>query len=85
MAFGVLMALREMGVKVPGQVAVMGFDDAQGARWLGLTTIRIPRRELGIHAAHMALNLARGETPDPLKVCLPVELVVRETCGQAAD
>lgn len=84
MAFGVLMALREMGVKVPGQVAVMGFDDAQGARWLGLTTIRVPRRELGIHAAHMALSLARGEKPDPFAICLSVQLVVRQTCGRIA-
>ena len=58
--------------------------NSQGARWLGLTTIRVPRRELGIHAAHMALSLARGEQPDPFKICLPVELVVRQTCGRIA-
>lgn len=81
MAVGMLMALRELGVRVPEQVAVMGFDDALGSRWLELTTIRIPRRELGIQAARMALSLARGEKPDPFKVCLPVELVVRRTCG----
>lgn len=81
MAFGLLIALRNHGIRVPEQVAVMGFDDGLGARWLELTTIRVPRRELGVQAARMALSLARGEKPDPFKVCLPVELVVRRTCG----
>ncbi|HMP76872.1 MAG TPA: LacI family DNA-binding transcriptional regulator [Kiritimatiellia bacterium] len=81
MAIGMLMALRELGVGVPGRVAVMGFDDGLGANWLDLTTIRVPRRELGIQAARMALSLARGERSEPFQLRVPVELVVRKTCG----
>jgi LacI family transcriptional regulator len=81
MAFGVLTALRERGLRVPEDVAVMGFDDSLGARWIGLSTVRIPVRELGYTAARMALQLSRRELPDPPLVRLPVELLVRQTCG----
>lgn len=81
MAFGVLGALRETGIQVPDQVAVVGFDDSLGARWLGLSTVRIPMRELGGQAARLALRLARKEALEESLVQLPLELVVRQTCG----
>ncbi len=81
MAFGVLGALSELGIKVPDDVAVMGFDDSLGARWLGLSTVRIPTRELGGQAARWALKLARKEKLESDQILLPLELVIRQTCG----
>lgn len=58
MAVGALSALREMGVDVPGQVSVIGFDDIPAARDVtpALSTIRIPLIEMGAKAMTIALQ-----------------------------
>jgi LacI family transcriptional regulator, repressor for deo operon, udp, cdd, tsx, nupC, and nupG len=79
MAFGALQALREMGVDVPGEIAVVGFDDHSVADAFGLTTIHQPVRELGRRAAQRMLNLVdRGGGPAGHEI-LSVELVVRSS------
>jgi LacI family transcriptional regulator len=55
MALGVLAELRERGIRVPGDVSVVGFDDIQVAADVSLTTVRLPMAELGAAAMRMAM------------------------------
>jgi DNA-binding LacI/PurR family transcriptional regulator len=78
MANGAIRVLREHGRRVPDDVAVVGFDDIELARYTepALTTIRQPIDGLGRQMARQLLRLAGGENiPD--QVVLPTELVVR--------
>lgn len=78
MGLGVLRALRQAGRRVPEDVAVVGFDDVQAARYADppLTTVRQPIAEIGRRLARQLLRLAGGETIEPA-VVLDVELVLR--------
>ena len=80
MAHGALRTLREAGRRVPDDVAVIGFDDIEIARYTDppLTTVRQPIVELGRELARQLLRLVAGEEIEPA-VVLPTELVVRES------
>lgn len=78
MAEGALQTLRRAGRRVPDDVAVVGFDDVDIARYTDppLTTIRQPIAEIGRWMARRLLSLVNGERIEPV-VTLPTELVVR--------
>ncbi len=82
MAAGVLHAARQAGLKVPGDLSVVGFDDFQIASrvWPALTTIRAPTREIGRWAAERLLGLGEDEKRDP-DWRLP-SLVVRDSTAR---
>ncbi|TSA87556.1 LacI family transcriptional regulator [Deinococcus detaillensis] len=81
MAAGVLRSLHRRGLRVPQQVAVIGFDDAVIASLLypRLTSIRQPAYPMGVAAANLALRLLEGQSGGPLTF-MP-ELVRRESTG----
>lgn len=83
-ATGALIALREAGLRVPQDVAVVGFDDLPVSRHLSpsLTTVRAPIERAGYLAATLLLQMLAGE-PVEQETLLPVELVVRQSCGCA--
>lgn len=81
-AMGVLEAARDMGMEVPAQLSVVGFDDIDVAEYLGLTTVRQPLFESGCRGAELLLALIAGESPPPAPEYLPVELVVRATTAE---
>ncbi|CAM3401897.1 LacI family DNA-binding transcriptional regulator [Occultella aeris] len=62
MALGALEAARRLGVRVPGAMSVIGYDDAPEARWTSpqLTTIRQPVAEMGAAALRMLLRVRGG-------------------------
>jgi DNA-binding LacI/PurR family transcriptional regulator len=80
MAHGALRTLREAGRRVPDDVAVIGFDDIELARYTDppLTTVRQPIREIGRQMARQLLRLAAGERVEPA-VVLPTELILRDS------
>jgi DNA-binding LacI/PurR family transcriptional regulator len=80
MAEGALRALRQAGRRVPDDVAVIGFDDNEMARYTEppLTTIRQPVLDIGRTMARQLLRLADGEQVEPA-VLLPTELVERQS------
>lgn len=86
-ALGVLHALHERGYRVPGDVAVTGFDDIPVARHLGpaLTTVRQPIQELGATAFDVLYSMIGGEPPAERQLVLPVQVVVRASCGCPAE
>jgi DNA-binding LacI/PurR family transcriptional regulator len=81
-ASGAMMALREMGVWVPEEMAVVGFDDTLLATHLTppLTTVHAPIEEAGRRAVEQLINIIDGEQTDPITL-LPTELVIRRSCG----
>ncbi|MFD5560763.1 LacI family DNA-binding transcriptional regulator [Kitasatospora griseola] len=87
-ALGVYEAARELGLRVPQDLSVVGFDDLPLARWVGppLTTVRQPLVEMAETAARLAVELGRGEHPAATRVDLATSLVVRaSTAPPPAD
>lgn len=82
-ALGALLAAEELGLEVPGDVAVTGWDDIMAARHArpALTTVRQPMRELGARAARALDELITGVRDAPRHLVLTTELVVRSSCG----
>ncbi|MDT4988629.1 MAG: hypothetical protein QOI74_2723 [Micromonosporaceae bacterium] len=80
MAEGALRALRQAGRRVPDDVAVIGFDDNEIARFTEppLTTIRQPIMDIGRAMARLVLRLTDGEEVEP-SVMLSTELIRRES------
>ena len=84
LAVGCLCALREAGLRVPEDVALAGFDDIPIARYItpALTTIRVPIASLGAAALDaLAKAVQAPENQTMHTVVMPVELVVRRSCG----
>ncbi len=81
-AVGALMALEARGVRVPEDVAVVGFDDQRLATILHppLTTVRAPTEQVGQEAARQLIKLIRTGSANLLTL-LPTELVFRHSCG----
>jgi LacI family transcriptional regulator len=82
-AIGVLEAAAALGLRVPGDVSVIGYDDLELADHVGLTTIRRPLAQAGEHAVRRLVDLIGGRDGGPLREVLPVSLVVRRTTGAA--
>ena len=80
MAAGAISVLRDRGRTVPGDVAVVGFDDSSAARTgeIPLTTVHQPSREMGVEVARMLLALLRGGTTERARV-MPTRMVVRSS------
>jgi DNA-binding LacI/PurR family transcriptional regulator len=83
LAFGVLEAARTLGLAVPDDLSVIGYDDIETADLLGLTTIHQPLYETGVLAVNRLLEAVAGEARGPLRTVLPVHLVQRRTTGAA--
>ncbi len=82
MAIGALGALREEGVKVPQDVALVSFNDMTAAAYMhpALTTVHLYAKELGEQAIKMLLDQMAGRSY-PVSQVMPTKLVIRETCG----
>lgn len=81
MALAILKELRESGVKVPEQVAVVGFDGIECCEYVGLTTVETPMAELGRAAVRLFLERQKEPEAKARHVILETRLAVRDTCG----
>ncbi|MFF0448926.1 LacI family DNA-binding transcriptional regulator [Streptomyces sp. NPDC004609] len=83
MAVGALHALEGRGVRVPGDMAVTGFDGIPLSRLVrpALTTVRQPMRRLGEEAVELLVQRLRDRTREPDSLMLPVSVVRRASCG----
>jgi LacI family transcriptional regulator len=82
-ALATLLAAEDLGLRVPEDVAVTGWDDIMAARHArpALTTVRQPMRELGAWAARALDERIRGDRRARLTEQLPTHLIVRASCG----
>ncbi|MEW5872386.1 MAG: LacI family DNA-binding transcriptional regulator [Chloroflexota bacterium] len=83
LALGAKAALREAGLHVPKDVALVGFDDLPFAQYLDppLTTIHLPASEIAREACQILMRLLEGDEPKDRQVILDTHLVIRQSCG----
>jgi DNA-binding LacI/PurR family transcriptional regulator len=83
MVAGVVRAAHECGVKVPGDLAIVGFDDLDQTTMIfpELTTIRQPCVEMGMRAAQLLIEQLDEENTRPAHIILPTTLIIRQSCG----
>jgi LacI family transcriptional regulator len=85
MAFGAMRAVRESGLRIPGDVAIVGFDDlpAAAVSLPRLTTIRQPVQQFGSAAVELLIDLSENGATSPRRIIMTTELIVRESCGSS--
>lgn len=85
MAIGAMLAAQELGLRVPEDVSVVGYDDIPQASITSprLTTVAVPKYEMGRAAAELLLARIGGHAGPPESVVLPHHLIVRESTGPA--
>lgn len=82
LALGAVRALKEHGLRIPEDIAVIGCDDIEACKYTTptLTTIRQNKERLGVLAAHMLFDLMNNQSEGGSYVVEPA-LIVRESCG----
>ncbi|MGR6874314.1 LacI family DNA-binding transcriptional regulator [Pseudomonas sp. HK3] len=82
MAMGALQAIKAQGLKVPEDIALVGFDDIRFSEYTDppLTTVSQNGIDMGCHAMRMLIELMSGKQPRKVKQELDYELVIRQSC-----
>ncbi|MCK4295592.1 MAG: substrate-binding domain-containing protein, partial [Candidatus Marinimicrobia bacterium] len=82
MAIAAMQRIKEAGLSVPKDIAVIGFDNIELSRYVqpALTTIQQPLHELGAKALELLLNLINGKQKTPVYKFLNVKLIKRQSC-----
>ncbi|WP_219815446.1 LacI family DNA-binding transcriptional regulator [Arthrobacter sp. B0490] len=86
-ALGVLDAARQIGLRVPEELSIVGYDDLPVAQWSSpaLTTVHQPLIQMAEEATRMVLRLRDGHRPDNLRLDLATSLVVRQSTSPPSD
>lgn len=81
MAIGVINGLAAEGLRVPEDISVCGFDDLWFSEVFNppLTTVRIPKRQIGQLAAQWLMDMLSGKKVEPKRIVYPTELVIRKS------
>ena len=84
MSVGTLLALRDLALQVPRDVAMVGFDDLEWTTLIepALTVVRQPVHDIGRHAGTRVLARMNGDRSAPRRIRLPTEFIVRGSCGE---
>lgn len=87
MALGVMQECRERGLHVPEDISIVGFDDIAFAALSNppLTTVRLPRAELGLKAVEALLATIQDSDRQGVEINIPTYLVLRDSTGPARD
>jgi LacI family transcriptional regulator len=82
MAIGAMRVIKERGLSIPGDIAVMGFDNTLEAAYVepALTTIRQPLQEMGEKAVDLAIRSMNDESFAPQSLAIKPELIKRQSC-----
>ena len=86
LALGIMSRLQDAGRDVPGDVAVVGWDDVMASRYVrpGMTTVSQPVRELGVLAADRLHHRVQGGEPHAERQVLATRVIIRGSCGCAS-
>jgi DNA-binding LacI/PurR family transcriptional regulator len=79
LAIGVLTAAKEIGINVPDELSVVGYDDIEIAQYINLTTIKQPLIETGTNGVNLLLNIIQNAKRPPQTLKLPINLIERGT------
>jgi DNA-binding LacI/PurR family transcriptional regulator len=82
-AFGAMEAIREVGLRIPNDIAIASIDNTLEGAYARppLTSVNIPKYEMGVLALRKLHRLIQGEDTIPVKTIVYSELIVRESCG----
>ncbi|WP_419862930.1 LacI family DNA-binding transcriptional regulator [Candidatus Poriferisodalis sp.] len=80
-AFGAMLAARDLGLSVGDDLSLVGVDDHDQSRLVGLTTVRQHVADQGVAAAELVLRSLEAATPAPQHIQLDTELIVRDSVG----
>jgi DNA-binding LacI/PurR family transcriptional regulator len=83
MALGAMLYCRSRGIRVPGDMAITGFDDTFFSEFLDppLTTVRQPMQDIGSIAMETVLRILEHHESRFQKIILPTQLQIRQSCG----
>ncbi|SFK74181.1 transcriptional regulator, LacI family [Paenibacillus sp. 1_12] len=83
-AFGVISELKEQGIDVPGQISVVGFDNIEFSQMSNpaLTTVDLPKYEMGKFSCNMLMDILVGKTIDVKEIVLQPKLIIRQSVMQ---
>ena len=84
-ALGVYQAAGELGLRIPNDLSLVGFDNIYEARFLGLTTVDQNLSEMGYAATGMLIKLVNHEPVDVKTYKIPTRLILRESCRRPSD
>jgi LacI family transcriptional regulator, galactose operon repressor len=86
MALGAMRAVQQTGKSIPGDISIVGFDDIPLASLNDpqLTTIRVPKRQMGIEVAQRMLAMLSNPDLSPVEILVSVELVTRSSTRKLA-
>ena len=85
MAMGVFQVAEEMGLRIPEDLSVVGFDNITESKYMGLTTVDQFISEMGYVATHMLIRLINGVQLDDQTYRMQTRLVVRNSCRQFSE
>ena len=80
-AFGVMLAARDLGLRIGEDLSIVGVDDHDQSRLVGLTTVRQHVARQGTVAAELVLQMLQPNVGPPQHVQLDTELVIRDSVG----
>jgi LacI family transcriptional regulator len=86
-AVGVIETLKDLKIKIPEEISVVGFDNILISQYTDplLTTIKQPKRQMGITAINLLLDIIGGKRVKEKNVVLPTELIVRGSVAKPAN
>jgi len=85
MAIGVFQVAQEMGLQIPRDLSVVGFDNITESKYMGLTTVDQFISEMGYVATHMLIKLINGLPLEDQTYKMQTQLVVRTSCSENAE
>lgn len=82
LAVGAMAAARDLGLSIPQEVSIAGFDDIDIAAYCNppLTTVRVPAYEIGRLAVKVVLDMGRTGNLEAQRYCLDTSLIIRQSC-----
>jgi LacI family transcriptional regulator len=80
MAMGVFQVAQKMGIRIPEDLSVIGFDNIMESKYMGLTTVDQFISEMGFVATQMLIKLINGEPLDMQTYRMQTELMIRTSC-----
>jgi LacI family transcriptional regulator len=84
LAAELMKLLGKIHISVPGDISVAGFDDTPIANLVSLTTVAVPKKEIGSVGVKKLVNLVRGTDFGPKIVILPTEIIIRGSTASPA-